>query len=456
MTKFLPHTLVKLRILCTCSFLILFLSFCCLLNNSHAQVAGSSDHIAIIKMKMMILPGTSSFLQSSISEAQAKGAKLLIVELDTPGGILDTSQEMVKTLFQATIPVVVYVSPQGAMAASAGVFITMAANVAVMAPGTSIGAAHPVQGDGKNIEGDMRAKAENMTVAMVKSIAEQRGRSVAWAEKSVKESSSLTEQEALKENVVDFVAEDISQLLIKIVGKKIKIENKEITIEDYSKLPQIRYEMKYQDKFLNVLANPNVAALLWLAATTGLSIELYNPGLIFPGVVGVIALILALIVSQIIPMSQGALALLVVGALLIAVELFTGSLVLGIGGVIAIVLGLVYLVDTTQAPGLAVAAEFIVPIALVVGGFLLFVAKNAYDVLRGSKSKSNNNTGSEGMISKFGEAVTDISKDDGKVAIGGEYWNAVTNGEPITSGKSIVVVKVLPSLLLEVKNLTGS
>jgi membrane-bound serine protease (ClpP class) len=209
--------------------------------------------------------------------------------------------------------------------------------------------------------------------------------------------------------------------------------------------------MQYQDQFLNILANPNIAALLWLAATTGLSIELYNPGLIFPGVVGVIALILALIVAQIIPMSQGALALLVVGAILIGLELFTGSLVLGLGGIVSLVIGLMYLVDTSRAPGLAVAAEFIVPIAVVLGGFLLYVAKNGYDVLRGKKSHSITNTGADGMIMKSGEATSNISKDSGKISIGGEYWNAVTSGEAILAGEQVLVVKVLPGLLLEVR-----
>lgn len=418
---------------------------------SEASPNNDSSHVAVISMDMMILPGTSSFLSTSINEANSKGAKLLIVELNTPGGIIDTSQEMIQSIFQSPIPVVVYVSPQGSMAGSAGVFITMASHVAAMAPGTSIGAAHPVQGDGKDIEGDMRLKTENMTVAMVKSIAEQRGRSAEWAEKSVKESSSLTEQEALKNNVVDFVAQDIPQLLSQIVGRKLKLGNKEIILEDYSKLPVVHYEMRYQDKFINVLANPNVAALIWLAATTGISIELYNPGLILPGVVGVIALILGLIVSQIIPISQGALALLIVGSILIGMELFTGSLVLGLGGILSLVIGVMYLVDTSRAPGMSVAAEFIVPIAVVLGGFLLYVAKNAYDVLRGKKSKSSANTGVQGMLMKTGVVSVQITSQEGKIFVGGEYWNAISSGEVIEVGASVVIVKVLPGLLLEVR-----
>jgi membrane-bound serine protease (ClpP class) len=410
-------------------------------------------HVALIKMRMMILPGTASFLSSTIEAAHAAGAKLLIVELDTPGGILDTSQQMIQTLFKSALPVVVYVAPQGATATSAGVFITMAGHIAAMSPGTSIGAAHPVQGDGKDIEGDMRKKAENMTIAMVKSVAEQRGRNVDWAEKSVKDSISVTEQEALKENVIDVVAKDYSDLLKQIAGKKVKLDSAELSLEDYSNLPITTYEMSYQDKFMNVLANPNVAALLWLAATTGLSIELYNPGLIFPGVVGVICLILALIVSQIIPLSQGAIALMVVGALLIGLELVTGSLVLGIGGLVALVLGALYIVDTSKAPELAVSAAFIGPIALVLGSFMLYITKSAYDVLRGNKSKGGSETGTEGMLGKAGLVVDLVSADSGRVLLDSEYWNAVSKGENIEVGAKIEVVSRRDGLLLEVKKI---
>lgn len=438
----------------------LALGCCLLLNNSisaqepHEDATNKSPHVATIDLDMMILPGTSSYLRSAIADAHAQGAVLLVARIDTPGGILDTSQEMIQTLFAAPIPVVVYVAPQGATATSAGVFITMAAHVAAMAPGTSIGAAHPVQGDGKDIQGDMRQKAENITVAMVKSIAEQRGRSVAWAEKAVKESSSLTEQEALKEKVVDLVASDMRQLLGSLSGRKVRLSSGEITLVDYSNLPVRSYEMKFQDSLLNVLANPNVAALLWLAATTGLSIELYNPGLILPGVVGVIALVLALVVSQIIPLSQGAIALLVVGAILIGCELFTGSLVLGFGGLVAMVLGAIYLVDPIRAPGMEVAAEFIAPIAAVLAGFLLFVAKSAYDALHRKRSQLLANTGSEGMLGRRGSVTEPVSAKDGKVFIVGEYWKAVSDGESISAESEVEVVKTLPGLVLQVKKVS--
>ncbi len=426
--------------------------FSCLFLTGSAFANTTEAHVAVIRMKMMILPGTASFLENSIRDAHANGAKLLVVELDTPGGLVDSAQQIVQTLFKSPLPVAVYVTPQGATATSAGVFITVAGHIAAMSPGTSIGAAHPVQGDGKDIEGDMRKKAENSLVASVRSWAEQRGRNADWAEKAIRDSSSLTEQQALKEKVIDLVAADYPQLLKQIAGKKIKVEDKELELGDYSNLPIRYYEMNYQDKFLNVLANPNVAALLWLAATTGISIELYNPGLILPGVVGVICLILALIVGQVIPLSQGAIALIVVGAALIGLELVTGSLVLGVGGVIAIVLGAIYIVDTSKAPELAVSAAFIGPIAAVLGSFMLIVAKNAFDIFRGKKSKGASSTGIQGLLGRKVLVIDEVSPAAGRVQIDGEYWNARSADGVISKGDQAEVVAVR-GLVLEVRKI---
>ena len=406
-----------------------------------------SGTVGVIDMDMMILPGTSAYLSKSIQRAVTEGAKLLIVQLDTPGGILQTSQEMIQTIFASPVPVVVYVGPEGATATSAGVFITLAAHVAVMAPGTSIGAAHPVAGDGKDIEGDMRAKAENMTIAMVKSISEQRGRNVEWAEKAVKESDSITEKEAVEKKVVDFVATDIDDLLGKLEGRKVTLNNKKITLKGLKGLTVVRYDIALKDKLMNVLANPNIAALLWLGATTGLSLELYHPGAILPGVVGVICLILALAVSQIIPVTQSGVLLLAVGAVLIGAELYVASGILGIGGVIAIVLGAIYLIDVSQAPGLAVSMEMIVPVALLIGGCLLYIVRI---VVRDLSKKSI--TGQEGMLGIRGNAVGEI-KEEGRVFLEGEYWNVV-NAHPersILDDEEVEVVEVLERLRLKVK-----
>ncbi|RMG43542.1 MAG: nodulation protein NfeD, partial [Candidatus Dadabacteria bacterium] len=350
--------------------------------------------VAVIDMNMMILPGTQEYLESAIERASQEGAEALVVKLDTPGGMLTSSQEMIQAIFKSPVPVIVYVFPSGASATSAGVFITVAAHIAAMAPGTSIGAAHPVMGNGKDIEGDMRKKAENITVAMVKSVAEQRGRNVDWVEKAVKESSSLTEKEALKKKVIDIVATDLNDLLKQIKGRKVKVNSSEVVLKDLSKLPRKEYKISFKQKTINVLANPNIAALLWLGATTGLSLELYHPGAIVPGVVGVICLILALAVSQIIPISMSGVLLMIVGSLLIGAEMYVTSGVLGLGGIIALVLGSIYLVDGSRAPDLAVAMDFIIPVIIVVVLFMVWVIINGIKTLK----RKPETTGIEGMI----------------------------------------------------------
>ncbi|MEZ4755164.1 MAG: nodulation protein NfeD [Bdellovibrionota bacterium] len=406
------------------------------------------EHVALIKMDMLILPGTQEYLISTINEAHKTGAKLLIVELDTPGGMLNTTQEMIQKIFSSPIPIVIYVSPTGASATSAGVFLTLAGHVAAMAPGTTIGAAHPVAGDGKDIEGDMRAKTENSTVSMVKAISEQRGRNVEWAEKSVKESLSITEKEAVKKNVVDLVADSVDELLKKLEGRKVQVENKDLILRGVSKLPIKRYQMSFKNEVINVLANPSIAALLWLGATTGISMELYHPGAILPGVVGVICLVLALAVSQVIPITQGGIALLVLGVALIGAELFVPSGIMGIGGVIAIVLGSIYLVDVSEAPGLAVNLKLIVPIALILGLSMLGVV---YFVIKAMGRKFE--TGNEGLVGETGKAGTNISN-KGKVFINGEIWNAVSEQGIIEKDALVKVEAVLPGLVLKVTQIS--
>jgi membrane-bound serine protease (ClpP class) len=403
------------------------------------------EFVAIIDMDMPILPGTAEFLEASIEDAHNDGARLLVVVLDTPGGMLHTSQEMIQTIFAAPIPVVFFVYPAGSSATSAGVFITLAGHVAAMSPGTTIGAAHPVLGDGSDIQGDLRAKAENMTVAMVKSIAEQRGRNVEWAEQAVKESSSITEQEALRKGVVDLVAEDLDDLLRQIKGKEVRVDNVRVTLEDYSKLPRRELASSFKHRTLNVLANPNIAALLWLGATTGLALELYNPGAILPGVVGLICLLLALAVSQVIPVTQTGVLLLVAGALLIAAELFVPSGILGIGGVIAIVFGAIYLIDVSLAPDLTVNLQFLVPMALLLGLALLQVVRL---LIRSAQRRVA--TGEEGLIGLTGTALETITT-TGKVFVNGEIWNAEISHGLIQKNSEIEVVAVKKGLTLEVK-----
>ena len=409
------------------------------------NIVTKEGHVAIIDMEMLILPGTQGHLEKSIRKAENSNAKLLIVKLNTPGGVLQTTQKMITAIFQSKVPVVIYVSPTGGTATSAGVFITMAGHIAAMAPGTSIGAAHPVTGDGKDIEGDMRKKVEEMTSALVKSIASQRGRNVEWAEKAVRESVSLTAAEALKQNVVDIVAKDIDDLLVQVAGKKVVLGQSDAEyLPDYTKLPRHDYKIDYRDAALNVLANPNIAALLWLGATTGLSVELYNPGLIFPGVFGLICLVLALFVSQIIPVTQGGILLMLLGGLLIVAELYIPSGILGFGGLIAFVIGSFYLIDITQAPGLMVSKELIIAMVLFTGALLLWVIRAI-----ASSEAQKPLTGLESLVGRS-VVVREPVSTSGKVFIDGEIWNARADKGLIDKGQSAKVVEVLPGSILKV------
>jgi len=354
---------------------------------------------------------------------------------------------MIQQIFSAPIPVVVYVAPSGATATSAGVFITLAAHVAAMAPGTSIGAAHPVQGDGKDIQGDMRAKAENMTVAMVRALSEQRGRNVGWAEKAVTESSSITEKEALSTAVVDIVAGDLDDLLTQVSGREVKINQRTVVLGDYSKLPRREIAPSFGELALNVLGNPNVAALLWLAASTGLMLELYHPGAILPGVVGVISLILALAVSQIIPLSQSGILLIVLGVLLLGAELFFPSGILAVGGLIALGLGAMYLVDVSLAPGMGVSLQVFLPIAILVAALVLLIVSS---LIKSRKTRVT--TGREGLVGMNGKALEPVAE-SGAVFVNGEIWKATAKSGLIGKEDQIRVVRVLPGLVLEVERI---
>jgi membrane-bound serine protease (ClpP class) len=402
-------------------------------------------HVAVMDMEMGIFPGTSDYLRSVVEEAPGRGAVAILVHLDTPGGLLQASQDMVKILFESKIPVIMYVSPTGATATSAGVFITMASHVAAMAPGTTIGAAHPVQSDGKNIESDMRSKAENMTIAMVKSLSEQRGRNAAWAEKAVKESASITESEAVKLKVVDLIAKDSAELLKSLSGRKIKIGDQNVELKNLDSIPLLKYEMSLKQRTVNGLSDPSIVQILWLAATTGLSIELYNPGLIFPGVVGIICLILALAAYQVIPINLGGILLLVAGTLMIGAELFIPSGVLAIGGVIALVLGSIYLVDLSQMPGITVNLTYVASLAIVVGSAMAAISTA---VVKSQRRKLA--TGGDSLVGLIGKAAENISA-KGRIFVNGEYWKATCNGGIIEKGAQAKVVAIKPGMILEVE-----
>jgi membrane-bound serine protease (ClpP class) len=396
---------------------------------------GVEKHVDLITIDAGINPATADFIHESILSAEHGGAQALIIELDTPGGLLDSTKSIVKDLLGSPVPVIVYIAPSGAGAASAGVFVTMAANIAAMAPGTNIGAAHPVGGQGENIGGDMREKVENFTVSLSRTIAQERGRNIEWAEKAVRESVSVTEQEALKLHVVDIVAPTLDDLLRQADGREVNVHNAKVKL-DVAGVEIVRKEMRLKQKFLNILANPNVAYLLMMAGLLGLYVELTHPGVFFPGIAGGICLLLGMAALQVLPINYSGLALIVLGMGLLISELFVPSFgILGVGGIVAFVLGSLLLFDTPES-NLTVDPNIVYAAAATFGGFTLLVS---YLVVRSQRRKPA--LGREGLIGEIGEVRQPVGAAGGKIFVHGEYWNAVA-AEPIEMGERAEVIHV--------------
>lgn len=400
------------------------------------RVAPAAPLVELITIDAGINPATADYIHEAIARAEHNSARALIIELDTPGGLLESTKSIVKDLLGAPLPVIVYIAPSGAGAASAGVFITMAANLAAMAPGTTIGAAHPVGGQGENIGGDMREKVENFAASLSKTIAQDRGRNVEWAEKAVRESVSITEQDALKLHVVDLIASSLEDLLRQATGRAVVVGGQQITLE-LAGATVLRHEMRLKQKILNVLANPNLAYLLMMAGILGLYVEFTHPGVFFPGIAGAICLLLGMTAMQVLPINYSGLALIFLGVALLISELFVPSFgILGVGGIVGFVLGSLLLFDTPDS-NLTVDPNIVYAAAATFGVFTLWVS---YLVVRSQRRKPS--LGSEGLVGEIGEIRQRIANGhDGKLFINGEYWNA-GSAETLEVGERAEVMTV--------------
>lgn len=412
-----------------------------------AQVA-SAQHVARISVDGPILVGTGEYIKRALRVSAEEKAAAVLFSINTPGGILPVTQDIVEAIFASEVPVVIHVGPTGATATSAGVFILLSGHIAAMSPGTTLGAAHPVAGDGKNIEGDMRSKVENMAAAMMRSIAEQRQRNVEWAEKSVRESSSLTEQQALQGRVVDLVADSEQAVLKAVKGRSVQVRGQSVTLTDLSGMAIRTIELSSTERMYNFFSDPNVQSLLWMLGTAGLSIELYNPGLIFPGVVGLIALVLALTMANVVPIAISGVVFLVLGTIFMGLEIVVPGGILGVGGFVAFVIGAITLIDPAMAPGLSVNFGLISGVGALFGGLMLifaFAARTAHGQVQLS--------GREGLVGLVGEVVEDLEP-TGVVAVNGELWKAYWTGSGTASkGTKVEVVGLRSGLRLEVKRL---
>ena len=399
-----------------------------------------------IEVDGIINPATAKFIIDSIDEASKEGGQCLIIQLDTPGGVLESTRMIVKKMLTSNVPIIVYVSPSGARAASAGVFITMAANIAVMAPGTHIGAAHPVTlggGEGKESK-TMTEKIVNDTVAFIKNIAKTRGRNVDWAEKAVKKSVSITEEEALKLNVVDFISPDLQSLLAKIDGRVIKLDGVTQTLHTKGVQPK-SIQMSWREKLLDVISHPQIAYYLLMLGGMGIFFELSNPGAILPGVVGGIFLILAFYALHVLPVNYAGLALILFAIILFIAEIKVVSHgLLAVGGIISLLLGSLMLFQSPEEY-MRLSLSVIIPAVLVTSAFFIFAATMA---IRARLTKPT--TGMEGLVGEIGIASTPIAP-EGKITIHGEIWDVVSD-QNIERGEKIQVVGVV-NLKLKVKKI---
>ena len=392
----------------------------------------STPHVELISIDGSINPAVDDFIRESIVRAKTNGASALIIQLDTPGGLLTSTRTIVKELLSAPVPVMVYVAPSGAGAGSAGVFITMAGHVAAMAPGTNIGAAHPVAGGGQEVKGVMGEKIENFTASFSESIAQKRGRNTEWAIQAVRKSVAITEKEALKIKVIDIVAKDISDLLEQAHGRKVDIDGRmhELVLKGAR---VERHEMSLKQKMLNVIGDPNIAYILLMAGFLGLYMEFAHPGVIFPGVAGAICLLLAFASLQLLPINYAGLGLIILGIGLLIGEVFAPSFgVLGVGGIISLALGSFFLFDT-EGSDVIVDRSIIFTAVATLGSFVLVVS---YLVFRSQQSKPT--LGIAGLIGEIGEVRGKLSP-SGKIFVHGEYWNAQADSE-IDVGEKVEVV----------------
>lgn len=396
--------------------------------NSHAA------SIDVIRIDDPITPVIAEYIVKSIDEAENTNAACLIIELDTPGGLDLAMRDIIKKILASEVPVIVYIAPSGARAASAGAIITIAAHIAAMAPGTNIGAAHPVNLGGGDMGKEMSEKVENDAAAYVESLAVKRKRNKDWAVKAVRESVSISEEDALKLKVIDFIAPDIRTLISKIDGREIatptgtrKLETKDLPIQQKT--------MGLRENVLKALANPNIAYILLLIGLAGLYFELSTPGAIFPGVIGGISLILAFYSLQSLSANYAGVLLILLGTILFIAELKVTSYgLLSIGGIIALTLGSLMLFKSS-VPYLRLSWSVIIPSVTFIWLFFMIVIGL---VVKAQRKKPA--TGQEGLIDMIGEASIDFEK-KGKIFVHGEYWDAQSDA-PLKKGDKVRVTRV--------------
>jgi len=415
-----------------------------------AQTPARRPLAIVAELDGIVHPVSAEYLMGVIGQADATGADLVVIQLNTPGGLLDSTRDIVERMIASRAPVVVFVGPAGARAASAGFILTIAADVAVMAPGTHIGAAHPVSGSGQAMDTVTSQKATADAAAYARTLAEARGRNVMLAAEAVQESRAFTDLEALRANppLIDFIASDVGDLLHMLDGRTIKRFDGRTIVARTQNIEVRRVEMTRRERFLSAIAHPEVAFLLMSLGILGLTVELWNPGAVLPGVAGALCLLLAFFALQILPVNITGLLLILLGIGLLVLELKIPSGVLGVGGTIALIVGAVMVTGTV--PGVPVGLALILPTVLAFAALFLFLGRLAL-----AAQRLRPITGKEGLVGSEARADGTITPDaPGYVHVRGELWRARSR-TPVAAGQAVRILDI-NGLTLDVEPLTAS
>ncbi|MEA1872622.1 MAG: nodulation protein NfeD [Chloroflexota bacterium] len=397
--------------------------------------AASPTTVEVLTVDGTIVPVIADYIDRGISQAEKNGAAACIIELNTPGGLLDSTDRIVSKIMNARLPIVVYVSPVNAWAASAGTFITLSAHIAAMTPGTTIGAAHPVAAGGEEIPEDQMQKIVEFSAKWMETIAEKRGRNIEEARLAVTESKSFTDSEALEHNLIDLRADNLESLISQIDGWELTLASGEEVIIDTADYVLTRNEMNAIEKLLHAISDPNIAYILLSLATIGLIVEFSNPGLVFPGVAGGISLLMAFYSLGVLNAYWGGIALILLAVGLFIAEYFTTSFgLLTAGGVAALVIG--SLILFSYSPGVEVSKGLIAGVTAGVAAFAVFVVGA---IIRGQRRRKA--TGAEGMIGTIAIAKTPLDP-TGTVLAQGELWTAASQGGRVAPGEEVIITKV--------------
>jgi len=409
-----------------------------LLLGSHSALAQSAAHVNVATINGVIDPITAQYVDKEIQHAEQDRAQCLIIQLDTPGGSDSAMRDIVQHMLSSPVPIVVYVSPAGARAGSAGVFITLAADIAAMAPGTNIGAAHPVEITGE-ITGTMNAKVTNDAAAYARALAERRGRNADWAEEAVRESVSVTANEAVKIGVVDLIADHLPDLLAKIDGETVSTASGERTLTT-KEAEIVQVSMSLPQEFLHAIVDPNIAYLLFIVGIIGLVAEFFHPGAILPGVTGAICLILAFVAFGSLPVNWGGVILIVLAVVLFILDIKVAGYVLSVGGTIAFILGSLMLFSplipiSPSAPTVVISRPLIIITTLAITAFFVFALSAG---IRAQRARVI--SGIHALVGATGVATSDLDP-RGTVQVKSELWSAVADeDETIRKGEQVTVV----------------